>query len=63
MPNSMVAPYKKAFIKHQDIMKGGVLEFAMIGHADLETAFTEFRGVWNFGSSYCGAVERWNSEF
>jgi predicted alpha-1,2-mannosidase len=35
------APYKKAFIKHQDLMKGGVLEFAMID-TPVETAFTEF---------------------
>jgi len=35
------APYKKAFIKHRDLMKGGVLEFAMID-TPVETAFTEF---------------------
>ena len=56
------APYKKAFIKHQDLMKGGVLEFAMID-TPVETAFTEFPVFWNFGSSYCGACCRWNSEF
>ena len=35
------APYKKAFIKHQDLMKGGVLEFAMIDQP-VNTAFYEF---------------------
>lgn len=35
------APYKKAFIKHEDIMNGGVLEFAMID-TPVTTAFTEF---------------------
>jgi putative alpha-1,2-mannosidase len=35
------APYKKAFITHEDIMNGGVLEFVMIDSA-VTTAFTEF---------------------
>ncbi len=35
------APYKKAFITHQDIMRGGVLEFAMTDQP-VETAFNEF---------------------
>ncbi len=35
------APYKKAFIKHDDIMRGGVLEFAMIDQP-VTTAFNEF---------------------
>ncbi|MBK7932913.1 MAG: GH92 family glycosyl hydrolase [Pyrinomonadaceae bacterium] len=34
-------PYKKAFIKHEDIMNGGVLEFAMIDQP-VTTAFNEF---------------------
>ncbi len=35
------APYKKAFITHDDIMRGGVLEFSMIDQP-VETAFSEF---------------------
>ncbi|MBX7054047.1 MAG: GH92 family glycosyl hydrolase [Pyrinomonadaceae bacterium] len=35
------APYKKAFITHEDITKGGVLEFAMID-TPVATSFTEF---------------------
>jgi putative alpha-1,2-mannosidase len=35
------SPYKKAFITHDDLMKGGVLEFEM-ADAPVETAFTEF---------------------
>ncbi len=35
------APYKKAFITHQDVMRGGVLEFAMIDQP-VATAFSEF---------------------
>ena len=35
------APYKKAFIRHEDIRNGGVLEFAMIDQP-VTTAFTEF---------------------
>ena len=35
------APYKKAFIQHEDIAKGGVLEFAMIDQP-VETAFDHF---------------------
>ncbi len=35
------APYKKAFLTHADLMKGGVLEFAMID-TPVTTAFTEF---------------------
>ncbi|MCC7306514.1 MAG: GH92 family glycosyl hydrolase [Acidobacteria bacterium] len=35
------APYKKAFITHQDVMRGGVLEFSMIDQP-VETAFNEF---------------------
>ncbi|MEQ1923754.1 MAG: GH92 family glycosyl hydrolase, partial [Pyrinomonadaceae bacterium] len=35
------APYKKAFITHEDLMRGGVLEFAMIDQP-VTTAFTEF---------------------
>jgi len=35
------APYKKAFITHQDVMRGGVLEFAMTDQP-VETAFNEF---------------------
>ncbi len=35
------APYKRAFIKHQDIMNGGVLEFSMLD-TPVTTAFTEF---------------------
>ena len=35
------APYKKAFITHDDIRNGGVLEFAMIDQP-VATAFTEF---------------------
>ena len=35
------APYKKAFVKHDDIMRGGVLEFAMIDQP-VTTAFNEF---------------------
>jgi len=35
------APYKKAFIAHEDMMKGGVLEFSMID-TPVTTAFTEF---------------------
>ncbi len=34
-------PYKKAFITHEDTMKGGVLEFSMVDQA-VTTAFTEF---------------------
>lgn len=34
-------PYKKAFIIHQDLMRGGVLEFSMIDQP-VATAFTEF---------------------
>ena len=35
------APYKKAFITHEDIAKGGVLEFSMIDQP-VETAFDHF---------------------
>ncbi len=35
------APYKKAFITHDDIMRGGILEFAMTDQP-VETAFNEF---------------------
>ncbi|MBX3281619.1 MAG: GH92 family glycosyl hydrolase [Acidobacteria bacterium] len=35
------APYKKAFIRHEDIMRGGVLEFAMIDQP-VATAFNDF---------------------
>ncbi|MEQ1646737.1 MAG: glycoside hydrolase family 92 protein, partial [Pyrinomonadaceae bacterium] len=35
------APYKKAYLTHADLMKGGVLEFAMID-TPVTTAFTEF---------------------
>ncbi len=35
------APYKKAFLTHADLMKGGVLEFAMIDQP-VNTAFNEF---------------------
>ncbi|MGB2750961.1 MAG: GH92 family glycosyl hydrolase, partial [Pyrinomonadaceae bacterium] len=35
------APYKKAFITHEDLLRGGVLEFAMIDQP-VTTAFTEF---------------------
>ncbi len=35
------APYKKAFITHDDITRGGVLEFSMID-TPVTTAFTEF---------------------
>ncbi|HQZ82068.1 MAG TPA: GH92 family glycosyl hydrolase [Pyrinomonadaceae bacterium] len=35
------APYKKAFIAHADIMRGGVLEFSMTDQP-VNTAFTEF---------------------
>ncbi len=35
------APYKKAFITHADMMRGGVLEFAMTDQP-VTTAFTEF---------------------
>ena len=35
------AQYKKAFITHADIMKGGILEFAMVD-TPVTTAFTEF---------------------
>jgi len=35
------APYKKAYLTHADLMKGGVLEFAMID-TPVKTAFTEF---------------------
>ena len=35
------APYRKAFIKHEDIMRGGVLEFSMIDQP-VATAFNEF---------------------
>ncbi len=35
------SPYKKAFITHEELMRGGVLEFAMIDQP-VETAFTEF---------------------
>ncbi|MBK7391924.1 MAG: GH92 family glycosyl hydrolase [Chloracidobacterium sp.] len=35
------APYKKALITHEDLMRGGVLEFAMIDQP-VTTAFTEF---------------------
>ena len=34
-------PYKKAFITHTDLMKGGVLDF-MMTHLPTTTAFTEF---------------------
>lgn len=34
-------PYKKAYLTHADLMKGGMLEFAMID-APVTTAFTEF---------------------
>ncbi|MBK8465672.1 MAG: GH92 family glycosyl hydrolase [Chloracidobacterium sp.] len=35
------APYKKAYIRHEDILKGGLLEFAMTDKP-VTTAFTEF---------------------
>ncbi len=35
------SPYKKAFITHEDIMRGGILEFAMTDQP-VETAFNEF---------------------
>lgn len=35
------SPYKKAFLTHADLMKGGVLEFAMTDQP-VSTAFTEF---------------------
>ncbi len=35
------APYKKAFITHEDIMRGGVLEFSMIDQP-VKTAFDHF---------------------
>mgnify|MGYP001170194541 CR=1 FL=1 len=35
------SPYKKSFITHQEIMRGGVLEFAMTDQP-VETAFNEF---------------------
>ena len=35
------APYKKSFITHEDLMRGGVLEFAMIDQP-VTTAFHEF---------------------
>lgn len=35
------APYKKAYLTHADLMKGGVLEFAMLD-TPVTTAFTEF---------------------
>ena len=35
------APYKKAFITHNDVMRGGVLEFAMTDQP-VEKAFNEF---------------------
>ena len=34
-------PYKKAFITHEDLMRGGVLEFSMIDQP-VATAFTQF---------------------
>jgi putative alpha-1,2-mannosidase len=34
-------PYKKAFIMHDDLMKGGILEFTM-SDRPVATAFTEF---------------------
>lgn len=35
------APYKKSFLSHADLMKGGLLEFAMT-ETPVTTAFTEF---------------------
>lgn len=34
-------PYKKSFITHEDLIRGGVLEFAMIAR-EVTTAFSEF---------------------
>lgn len=51
------APYKKAFIKHDDIMRGGVLEFAMIDQP-VTTAFNQFP-VSSLGINTVAVPEVW----